>query len=71
MNKSKYPPNCYICGKDCQSKLDQCYYCICDITVCDLCLNSVKKNETTWICPHCSEERDIEGSRLFRNSITS
>ena len=64
---TKNPPNCYICGKDCEDIIDRCYYCICDISVCDNCINSVKKNETTWICPHCHEEQNIEKSRLFRN----
>ena len=50
---SKNPPNCFICGKDCADKLDRCSYCICDTTICDMCINSIKKNDTTWICPNC------------------
>ena len=64
---SKKPPNCYICGKDCTQILDQCHYCICDTTVCETCLNSVKKNDKVWICPNCNEERDIDTSKLFRD----
>jgi len=62
----KNPPYCYICKKNCDDIIEKCVYCICDITVCDTCLNSVKINETSWICPHCNEERDIEKSKLFR-----
>ncbi|MFX0027232.1 MAG: hypothetical protein ACFE8M_12530 [Candidatus Hermodarchaeota archaeon] len=64
---SKNPPFCYICGRSCEDHLNESYYCICDITICTDCIVSVKKNETTWICPHCHEERNIEKSRLFRN----
>ena len=67
MSKTKSPPNCFICGKNCEDILDKCHYCICDITVCDVCINSVKKNETIWICPNCKEERDEEKSRIFRD----
>ena len=65
---SKNPPNCFICGKNCESILEKCQYCICDTVICDECLNSIKKNETMWICPHCKEEREIDKSRLFRDS---
>ncbi|NVM44793.1 MAG: hypothetical protein HWN79_07735 [Candidatus Lokiarchaeota archaeon] len=64
---SKNPPNCFICGKDCADKLDRCSYCICDTTICDMCINSIKKNDTTWICPNCKEERNLEESMLFRD----
>ncbi|MFX1496050.1 MAG: hypothetical protein ACFFBH_00850 [Promethearchaeota archaeon] len=64
---SKNPPFCYICGKKCEDLLNECYYCICDITVCNDCINSVKKDETTWICPHCHESHTIEKTKLFRD----
>lgn len=63
----KKPPNCYICGKNCVDILDRCHYCICDINICDTCLNSVKKNDKVWICPSCHEERNIDTSKLFRD----
>ncbi len=63
----KKPPNCYICGKNCADILDRCHYCICDINICDTCLNSVKKNDNIWICPSCHEERNIDTSKLFRD----
>jgi len=66
---SKNPLNCYICGKNCEKAIDRCYYCICDTTICDSCINSIKKNETTWICPKCHEERNIEKTRLFRSKM--
>ena len=44
---SKNPPNCFICGKNCEDKLDRCSYCICDTTICDMCIISIKKNDTT------------------------
>ena len=62
----KNPPNCYICEKDLGKSIENSYYCICDITICSSCINSVKKNETTWICPHCKRELQLEDSRLFR-----
>ncbi len=58
------PPNCYICEK--KSSVEKSYYCICDITICDTCINSVKKNESTWICPNCKKELMLENSKLFR-----
>ena len=64
---SKNPPNCYICGKNCEQILNECYYCICDVTICNDCINSVKKNEVVWICPHCHEKQNLEKSRLFRD----
>ncbi|MFX1504134.1 MAG: hypothetical protein ACFFDH_24450 [Promethearchaeota archaeon] len=60
------PPICYTCGKNCESSMESSYYCICDIAICHECINSVKKNEKVWICPHCNEENDIEDSKLFR-----
>ena len=64
---SKNPPNCYICGKNCEDILDRCFYCICDTFVCDVCINSIKKNDATWICPNCKEERQLDKSMLFRD----
>ncbi len=64
---SKNPAHCFICGKNCEDKLDRCFYCICDTTICDMCINSIKKNDTTWICPNCKEERNLEGDMLFRS----
>ncbi|TXT59206.1 MAG: hypothetical protein BAJALOKI2v1_240034 [Promethearchaeota archaeon] len=60
------PPICYICKKDFKEKVDRLYYCICDIAVCNDCINSVKKNDTTWLCPKCNEENNLEESRLIR-----
>ena len=60
------PPICYSCGKSCESDMEGTYYCICDIAICHDCINSVKKNDQTWICPHCKEENNIEKSKLFR-----
>ena len=62
------PPICYNCGKNCEKDMENTYYCICDIAICHDCINSVKKNENTWICPHCKEENDIEKSLLFRST---
>jgi len=61
---NKQPPNCYICEKE--TPVDRLHYCICDHAVCDKCVNSVKKNEESWICPSCKNENDVEGSMLFR-----
>lgn len=63
----KTPPICYICGINCENNIENTYYCICDIALCHDCINSAKKNDRTWICPHCKEENDIEKSRLFRS----
>ena len=62
------PPECYICGKSCESSIERSYYCICDVAICHDCINSTKKNDTTWICPHCKEENSLEESRLFRSA---
>jgi hypothetical protein len=62
------PPMCYSCGNSCEDDMETTHYCICDIAVCHNCINSVKKNESTWICPHCKEENDVEKSLLFRSS---
>ncbi len=66
MSNNKTPPNCYICEKE--TDVDKLYYCICDIAVCNNCINSVKKNENTWICPKCSNENDASKSMLFRTT---
>ena len=63
---SETPPNCYICHK--KSSLEDTYYCICDIAVCNDCINSVKINENNWVCPHCKEENNLEKSKLFRST---
>ena len=63
---SKEPPKCFICGDNFAETVDRLHYCICDIAVCDKCINSVKKSDSTWICPKCKEENDVEKSRLFR-----
>lgn len=62
----KNPPFCYICHKNFENSVDQLHYCICDIAVCPTCLNSVKINENSWICPKCKHQNDIEASQLFR-----
>jgi hypothetical protein len=60
------PPVCFICNRNYDSKVDRLYYCICDIAVCDDCINSVKKNNNSWLCPKCNEVNDIKESRLIR-----
>ena len=67
-NSVKLPPNCYICGKNFADVIDKLSYCICDIAVCNKCVNSVKKSDNTWICPKCKAENDTEKSRLLRTS---
>ena len=63
---SEHPPNCFICHK--KSSITDAYYCICDIEICSDCINSVKKNNNTWVCPHCKEENNLEESKLFRST---
>lgn len=60
----KTPPYCFICEK--KTDVDKLHYCICDIAVCSACINSVKKSNDLWICPHCQNENDKEKSMLFR-----
>lgn len=62
------PPTCYICGTSCESHITDTYYCICDIAICHDCVNSAKKNDKIWVCPHCKEENDLEESKLFRST---
>ena len=62
----KSPPYCLICQKDFSKNVDRLHYCICDIAVCDNCVNSLKKSDNSWICPKCEEENDIKKSKLFR-----
>ncbi|MHA1328377.1 MAG: hypothetical protein ACTSRH_13830, partial [Promethearchaeota archaeon] len=57
---------CYICKKNCEDEIDSSYYCICDVTICKNCIESLKNSNTTWICPNCKEELELEKSRLFR-----
>jgi len=66
--KAPSPPICFICGKNCEDshEMERCHYCICDIAICHNCINSVKKNDTSWICPKCKVENNIEKSKLFR-----
>jgi len=64
---TKQPPNCYICNKNYADSVDRLHYCICDIAICDKCINSVKKSGNNWICPKCKNENDVEKSRLFRS----
>jgi len=63
---NKEPPYCYICEKE--TPVDRLHYCLCNIAVCDKCVNSVKKNNETWICPKCKGENNVEKSMLFRMS---
>ncbi|MBY8982196.1 MAG: hypothetical protein KGD57_04550 [Candidatus Lokiarchaeota archaeon] len=60
------PPICYICKKDFEKNVDILYYCICDISVCEKCINSVKKSNTEWSCPKCGEINNTKESKLFR-----
>jgi len=64
---SERPPLCNICGKN-PSSMEETYYCICDIAICSDCINSVKKNNNAWVCPHCREENNLEKSKLFRST---
>ncbi|MFW9901002.1 MAG: hypothetical protein ACFFDY_06905 [Candidatus Thorarchaeota archaeon] len=67
MSDERTPPICFSCGNSCAEDIENTHYCICDIAICHKCINSVKKNDKTWICPHCKEENDIERSKLFRS----
>ncbi len=62
----KAPPICFACGKNCEDSMERTHYCICDIAICHNCINSVKKNDTSWICPKCKAGNDVEESKLFR-----
>ena len=66
MSKNSRPPSCFSCNKNYENSLDSLNYCICDIALCDNCINSVKKNESTWICPNCKAENSLEESKLIR-----
>jgi len=46
----KNPPFCYICNESCDDNIEDCVYCICDIT----------------ICPNCPTEHEIDSSKLIR-----
>ena len=63
---SERPPLCFICSK--KKSMENAYYCICDIEICNDCINSIKKNDNTWVCPHCKEENNLEKSKLFRST---
>ncbi|MHA1488175.1 MAG: hypothetical protein ACTSRI_00555 [Promethearchaeota archaeon] len=67
MSEKSPPPYCFICKKNREDVVDRLYYCICDIAICENCINSVKKNDQTWICPNCKKENDLEKSKLFRD----
>ena len=66
MSSKKAPPICFICDKNCEESMENTYYCICDIAICNNCINSVKKNNKFWICPKCKVENELEKSKLFR-----
>jgi hypothetical protein len=66
MTDNHPPPECFICAKT--ARVEDSYYCICDIAICHDCINSIKKNDKIWICPHCKEENNLEESRLFRSA---
>ena len=68
MPKNVSPPFCYICGKNYKNSVDKLHYCICDISVCVDCVNSVKISNNSWVCPKCKAENDIGKSRLFRTT---
>lgn len=59
---------CQVCKKDFSDKPDRLHYCLCNAAVCVNCINSVKKNEKSWICPECKAENDVESSLLFREA---
>ena len=65
------PPICYICKKNFKKNIPSLYYCICDISICEDCIDSVKKNKIEWICPKCNESNNIEKSKLFREKNIS
>ena len=60
------PPICFICKKNFEKKVDSLYYCICDISLCEECINSVKSSNNQWSCPKCGTSNKIKDSRLFR-----
>ncbi|MBY9006631.1 MAG: hypothetical protein KGD63_07720 [Candidatus Lokiarchaeota archaeon] len=62
------PPICYICKKNFKKSIHSLYYCICDISVCEDCIVSIKNNKTEWSCPKCGEINNIEGSKLLRDN---
>ncbi|MHA1804991.1 MAG: hypothetical protein ACTSU4_10775 [Promethearchaeota archaeon] len=66
MKKETPPPVCYVCKKNFENSLEDLYYCICDISVCSNCISSVQANKTTWICPKCKNENDLQHSKLIR-----
>ena len=68
MSDMSTPPECFICKKTSERSIENSYYCICDVAICHDCINSTKKNDTTWICPKCLFENNLEESRLFRSS---
>ncbi|MFX1275196.1 MAG: hypothetical protein ACFFBP_15085 [Promethearchaeota archaeon] len=61
------PPSCFLCSKNYEETLNMLHYCICDIGICDNCINSVKNSDTTWICPNCKAENSIEETKLIRS----
>lgn len=66
MTKEVPPPICYICDENHEKEIHNLYYCICDVAVCEECINSVKINNKQWVCPKCQETNDLNKSKLIR-----
>ena len=67
MSDAPHPPYCYVCKKDFTKTIGTLHYCICDVAICEDCINAIKKSDSTWLCPHCNAENDIEKTRLIRD----
>lgn len=59
---------CNICHQDFTAKPDRLHYCLCNTSVCVDCVQTLKKSDTTWTCPKCKSENELEGTLLFRGS---
>ena len=66
MQEKALPPKCFSCSKDFKDSLESLHYCICDIALCDDCINSAKKSESKWVCPNCGAENSLMTSKLIR-----
>ncbi len=67
MSDPTHPPFCYACKKDFTKAMNSLHFCFCNVAICDDCVNSIKKSDKLWICPHCKAENDIEKTRLIRD----
>ena len=67
MPEKAIPPHCFSCSKNYEDSITSLRYCICHVAVCDACINSCKKNDTTWICPNCGANNSTTTSKLIRD----